>query len=234
MKVMILAAGKGERMRPLTEKVPKPLLPVGGKPLIEYLIESLNQAGFTDLVINHAWLGEQIEAALGDGSCFGSKIVYSAEGEPLNTAGGIIKALPLLGDSPFVLVNGDIWTDYSFSALKAYSNMEQLAHLVMVANPLQHPKGDYVLGSNGYLALSDRLQSIQESLTYSGIAVLHPKLFENIAVEKLPLATLYASAIKQKRVSAEYYEGEWSDIGTLDRLKELDAHLQQIETSKEI
>ncbi len=213
-------------MRPLTEKIPKPLLPVGGKPLIEYLIESLNNAGFTDLVINHAWLGEQVESALGDGSRFGSSIVYSDEGEPLNTAGGIIKALPLLGDKPFVLVNGDIWTDYSFSALKAYSSMKQLAHLVLVANPHQHPNGDYVLRPNGNLALIDSVQAIQDTLTYGGIAVLHPKLFENFSIEKLPLATLYESAIKQNKVSAEYFQGEWSDIGTVDRLKELDARLQ--------
>lgn len=226
MKAMILAAGKGERMRPLTEKTPKPLLPVGGKPLIEYLIESLNNAGFTELVINHAWLGDQVEAALGDGSRFGSNIVYSAEGEPLNTAGGIINALPLLGDEPFLVVNGDIWTDYSFAKLKAYSNIEDLAHLVMVTNPSQHPQGDYVLESDNYLSLRDSDQSSQETLTYCGIAVLHPKLFENFSVERLPLADLYEAAIRQKKISAEHYEGEWFDIGTVDRLKALDARLK--------
>lgn len=226
MKAMILAAGRGERMRPLTEKIPKPLLPVGGKPIIEYLIESLNTAGFTELVINHAWLGEQIVERLGDGTRYGSKIVYSAEGEPLNTAGGIINALPLLGDEPFVLVNGDIWTDYSFSSLKAYSSMEQLAHLVMVANPLQHPNGDYVLSDNGNLSLKESMQSIQTTLTYSGIAVLNPLLFKNLSIEKLPLANLYESAIQQEKVSAEYYQGLWSDIGTVERLHELEASLQ--------
>ncbi|MDC1435656.1 nucleotidyltransferase family protein [Gammaproteobacteria bacterium] len=226
MKAMILAAGKGERMRPLTEKTPKPLIPVGGKPLIEYLIESLNKAGFTDLVINHAWLGEQVELALGDGSRFGSNIVYSAENEPLNTAGGIIKALPLLGDEPFLVVNGDIWTDYSFSSLNVYSDLEELAHLVMVTNPPQHPLGDYVLDSNNYLSLRDPNLTTQEALTYCGIAVLHPKLFEGLSVEKLPLADLYEAAIKQKQISAEHYQGEWFDIGTVDRLKELNARLQ--------
>ena len=141
----------------------------------------------------------------------------------MDTAGGIIKALPLFAGEPFVLVNGDIWTDYSFADLKAYSNMEQLAHLVMVDNPLQNPFGDYVLGSSGSLSLID---SVQDALTYSGIAVLHPLLFENFSVGKLPLTTLYESAIKQQRVSGEYYKGEWSDIGTVDRLKELDASLQ--------
>lgn len=226
MKVMILAAGKGERMRPLTETIPKPLLPVGGKPLIEYLIESLNKAGFTELVINHAWLGEQVEKALGDGSRFGSSIVYSPEGTPLNTAGGIIKALPLLGDEPFLVVNGDIWTDYSFSKLKTYSNLEDLAHLVMVNNPPQHPLGDYVMDTNNYLSLRDPQQASQQTLTYCGISVLHPKLFQGLAVEKLPLAELYEAAIKQKRISAEHYQGEWFDIGTVDRLKALDASLQ--------
>ena len=225
MKVMILAAGMGVRMRPLTEKTPKPLLPIGGKPLIEYLIESLNEAGFTELVINHAWLGKQVEVVLGDGSRFGSKIVYSAEGEPLNTAGGIMKALPLLGEEPFVLVNGDIWTDYSFSTLKFYSSMEQLAHLVMVENPLQHPSGDYVLGTNGDLTLIDSSKIAKNTLTYSGISVLNPLLFEKIAVSNLPLATLFKSAIQQEKVSAEFYQGEWSDIGTVDRLNELNASL---------
>ncbi len=226
MKAMILAAGKGERMRPLTEKTPKPLLPVGDKPLIEYLIENLHKAGFTNLVINHAWLGDQIEAALGDGSRFGSSIVYSAEGEPLNTAGGIIKALPLLGDEPFLVVNGDIWTDYSFSTLKAYSNLEDLAHLVMVTNPSQHPLGDYVLDSDNYLSLKDPNQTSQETLTYCGIAVLHPKLFKDLAVEKIPLARLFKAAITQKQISAEYYQGEWFDIGTAGRLKKLNARFQ--------
>jgi N-acetyl-alpha-D-muramate 1-phosphate uridylyltransferase len=226
MKAMILAAGKGERMRPLTEKTPKPLLHVGGKPLIEYLIESLNQSGFTELVINHAWLGEQVEAVLGDGSRFGSSIVYSSENEPLNTAGGIIKALPLLRDEPFLIVNGDIWTDYSFSTLKAYSNLEELAHLVMVANPPQHPAGDYVLDSNNYLSLRDPDKTKEEALTYCGIAVLHPKLFQGLAVEKIPLARLFKTAIKQKQITAEYYQGEWFDIGTVARLKKLNTRFQ--------
>jgi len=227
MKAMILAAGKGERMRPLTVSTPKPLLSAGGKPLIEYLIESLCKAGFTDLVINHAWLGEQIEDALGDGSRFGVNIVYSAEGEPLNTAGGIIKALPVLGSEPFILVNGDIWTDYSFSALKAYSDMQQFAHLVMVPNPPQHSAGDYILEAKGGLKLKDSNLS-QETLTYSGIAVLHPQLFENLSVEKCPLAPLYEKAIKQGKASAEFYPGEWFDIGTVDRLKALDVKLSNL------
>jgi MurNAc alpha-1-phosphate uridylyltransferase len=223
---MILAAGKGERMRPLTEKVPKPLLPAGGKPLIEHLIESLNKAGFFELVINHAWLGEQVEAALGDGSRFGSSILYSAESEPLNTAGGIIKALPLLGEEPFLVVNGDIWTDYSFSRLKAFSGLDELAHLVMVDNPPQHLSGDYVLDSNSYLSLIDSNQTSQKTLTYCGIAILHPKLFQDIPLEKIPLARLFNAAIKQKKITAEHYQGEWFDIGTVSRLKKLNDRLK--------
>ena len=186
----------------------------------------LKQAGISDLVINHAWLGEQVESVLGDGSRFGVNIAYSAEGEPLNTAGGILKALPLLGEQPFVLVNGDIWTDYSFSALKSYSAMQELAHLVMVDNPQQHPEGDFVLNTDGELSLIDPDKALQKTLTYSGIAVLHPHLFDNMPIEKLPLSTLYESAIKQNKISAEYYQGEWSDIGTVDRLNELNANFQ--------
>jgi MurNAc alpha-1-phosphate uridylyltransferase len=225
MKAMILAAGKGERMRPLTENTPKPLLPAGGKPLIEYLIESLQQAGFSELVINHAWLGKQIEEALGDGSRFGLNIVYSPEGEPLNTAGGIINALPLLGNEPFVIVNGDIWTDYSFSSLKNYSDMQQLAHLVMVSNPPQHPEGDYVLDSEGHLNLKTP-GAQKTTTTYSGIAVLHPRLFENLSVKLIPLAPLFEAAIKQGKASAEFYQGEWFDIGTVERLNNLNLKLQ--------
>lgn len=230
MKVMILAAGKGERMLPLTRDTPKPLLQAGGKALIQHLLEKLAAAGFTDLVINHAWLGEQLEKALGDGSAFGVSIRYSAEHEALETAGGIIKALPLLGDKPFVVVNGDIWTDYSFSGLKRFSAMEQLAHLVMVSNPPQHPEGDYVLDGNR-LSLKDkitvRVSDACMALTYSGIAVLHPELFSNLPIQKLPLSPLFESAIKQGRVSAEFYRGEWFDIGTVERLDSLNKNLLQ-------
>ena len=212
-------------MQPLTQQTPKPLLPVGGKPIIQHIIEDLASAGFNDLVINHAWLGEQVEQMFGNGSQFGARIEYSAEGEPLETAGGIIKALPLLGEDPFVIVNGDIWTDYSFSTLEKYSDMEQLAHLVMVDNPLHHPEGDYVLKTN-CLSLKDSSHSKARALTYSGIAVLHPALFSNLPVQKLALAPLFVAAIKQKKISAEHHQGEWFDIGTVGRLQKLDDHLQ--------
>ena len=149
MKAMILAAGKGERLRPLTLHTPKPLVCVGGVPLIEYHLRALAVAGFTEIVINHAWLGQQIEDHLGDGSRFGVRIQYSAEGEPLETGGGIFKALPLLGDKPFAVVNGDIWTDYSFAGLRM--PLTGLAHLVLVGNPAHHPKGDFCLAGTQVL-----------------------------------------------------------------------------------
>ena len=143
MKAMILAAGKGERMRPLTLTTPKPLVRAGGVPLIEYHLRALAAAGFTDIVINHAWLGQQIEDYLGDGSRYGVSIQYSAEGEPLETGGGIFRALPLLGDEAFLVVNGDIWTDYDFSVL--HPSITGLAHLVLADNPAHHPTGDFSL-----------------------------------------------------------------------------------------
>ena len=224
MKAMILAAGKGERMRPLTESTPKPLLQVGGKALIQYHIERLVDSGFQEIVINHAWLGEQIEDFVRDGRQFGASVTYSAEGEPLETAGGIIKALPLLGDDPFVVVNGDIWTDYSFSELKDCADMQDLIHLVMVDNPPQHQAGDYCLGQDSRLAMNDSAFE-GDSLTYSGISVLRPELFRGIKVHKLPLVPLFDSAIQHGKASGEYYSGSWFDIGTVERLQALDAHL---------
>tara|TARA_R110000772_G_scaffold252833_1_gene368337 strand:- start:26 stop:727 length:702 start_codon:yes stop_codon:yes gene_type:complete len=229
MKVMILAAGKGERMLPLTLDTPKPLLTAGGKPLIQHLIEKLAAAGLTDIVINHAWLGDQLEAELGDGSRFGVSIQYSAEAEPLETAGGIIKALPLLGEKPFIIVNGDIWTDYPFSQLTKYSDMQELVHLVMVNNPAQHSAGDYLLDGNRLLlkdSVSAKDTANKKALTYSGIALIHPQLFSRLPARKMPLAPLYEAAIRQGKVSAEHYQGEWFDIGTVERLQALHDHLQ--------
>ncbi len=171
MKAMILAAGKGERLRPLTLHTPKPLVQAAGTPLIEYHVRALAAAGFTELVINHAWLGQQIEDYLGDGARFGLRIAYSSEGEPLETGGGIFKALPLLGDEPFAVINGDIFTDYPFAELRKPLN--GLAHLVLVNNPAHHPQGDFILQQGQvHDAAADG-----ECLTYSGIAVLHPRLF---------------------------------------------------------
>jgi len=219
MKAMILAAGKGERLRPLTLHTPKPLVRAGGTPLIEYHVRALAKAGFTELVINHAWLGGQIEAYLGTGNRFGVSISYSAEGEPLETGGGIHRALALLGDQPFAVVNGDIWTDYDFAALALPP--ERLAHLVLVNNPAHHPAGDFAL-AGGNIVEGDP----SAKLTYSGIAVLHPRLFADCTAGAFKLAPLLRRAMAAGHVSGEHYAGRWVDVGTHERLAEVDGILE--------
>lgn len=218
MKAMILAAGKGERLRPLTLHTPKPLVRAGGVPLIEYHIRALAEAGFSELVINHAWLGEQIEAYLGDGSALGVQIRYSPEGEPLETGGGIHRALPLLGEEPFLVVNGDIWTDYSFHGLRRRLN--GLAHLVLVDNPAHHPGGDFTLVDG--LVRDD----LSAALTYSGIAVLSPELFEGCTAGAFKLAPLLRKAMAAEKVSGERFAGRWVDVGTHERLAEVERLLE--------
>ena len=218
MKAMILAAGRGERMRPLTDQTPKPLLKVGGKPLIVWHLERLAKAGFKEVVINHAHLGVQIEQALGNGSAWGLTIQYSLETTALETAGGIVKALPLLGDTPFLVVNGDVFTEIDFGALQLVS--PSLAHLVMVDNPLQHPDGDFVLDS-GKVA-----DQGNHKLTFSGVGVYHPLLFVDIERgQAAKLAPLLKSAMAKGLVTGEYYQGVWHDIGTPERLTFLDKQL---------
>lgn len=218
MKAMILAAGRGERMRPLTDHTPKPLLKVGGKPLIVWHIERLVAAGFKDLVINHAHLGAQIENALGDGSQWGVRIQYSPEEIALETAGGIANAMPLLGDAPFLVVNGDVFTDIDFGALKLVS--PNVAHLVMVDNPPQHAAGDFAL-SGGKLGVDGT-----EKLTFSGVGVYQPKLFAGITRgEAAKLAPLLKAAMGQGFVSGSHHQGVWHDIGTPERLLALDSQL---------
>ncbi|ODB39397.1 mannose-1-phosphate guanylyltransferase [Pseudomonas mosselii] len=216
MRAMILAAGKGERMRPLTLHTPKPLVPAAGKPLIEYHLEALASAGIREVVINHAWLGQQIEDHLGDGSRFGLRIRYSAEGEPLETGGGIFKALPLLGDAPFLLVNGDVWTDYDFTGLNA--PLQGLAHLVLVDNPGHHGRGDFRL-ADGQVSDGDDAPG---TLTFSGISVLDPVLFEGCQPGAFKLAPLLRKAMADGRVSGEHYRGHWIDVGTLERLADVE------------
>lgn len=217
MKAMILAAGRGERMRPLTDHTPKPLLPVGGKPLIVWHIERLAAAGFRDLVINHAHLGDQIEAVLGDGSLFGVHIAYSAEAEALETAGGIANAMPLLGDAPFLVVNGDVYCDFDFSRVGQQPMDGVVAHLVLVDNPPQHPQGDFAL-EHGKLA-----EAGAEQLTFSGIGIYRPELFAGVVRgSKAKLAPLLRAEIAQGRISAEHYRGHWVDVGTPERLQALD------------
>ena len=232
MRAMILAAGRGERMRPLTDHTPKPLLPVGGKPLIVWHIARLVQAGITDLVINHAHLGQQIEDALGDGSQFGASLRYSPETTALETAGGITQALPLLGDQVFAVINGDIWCDYDFArlpelALKLASGND-LAHLVLVNNPEHHPKGDFPLRNGRLLPTQDlRLTTDDSAYTFSGIGLYRPELFAGLTRGvAAPLAPLLRAAIAAGQVSGEHHSGRWVDVGTPQRLNELDLALR--------
>jgi MurNAc alpha-1-phosphate uridylyltransferase len=225
MKAMILAAGRGERMRPLTDHTPKPLLQVGGKPLIEWHIENLARAGISDLVINHAHLGQQIEETLGDGSRFGVHIRYSAEHPAaLETAGGIAHALHLLGYQPFAVINGDIWCDYDFRHLSSQAGVlagsNDLVHLVLVNNPAHHPNGDFGLQDG-------RVTDSKPRLTFSGIGLYKPEVFlqldRNVAA---PLAPILRKQIALGRACGEHHAGRWLDIGTPQRLAELDNELR--------
>ncbi|SIR51415.1 MurNAc alpha-1-phosphate uridylyltransferase [Pseudomonas sp. B10] len=220
MKAMILAAGKGERMRPLTLTTPKPLVRAAGVPLIEYHLRALAAAGFNEIVINHAWLGQQIEDHLGDGSRFGLSIQYSPEGEPLETGGGIFRALSLLGDDAFLVVNGDIWTDYDLSVL--HQPINGLAHLVLADNPPHHPNGDFTL-------IDGKVQDGEpdaQTLTYSGIAVLHPQLFDGCSDGAFKLAPLLRNAMAKGEVTGERLKGHWVDVGTYERLAEAEALIE--------
>ncbi|MBK8814114.1 MAG: nucleotidyltransferase family protein [Methylococcaceae bacterium] len=220
MKAMILAAGRGERMRPLTDHTPKPLLPVAGKALIEHTIGQLVSAGFTEIVINHAHLGYQIEEKLGNGNALGADIVFSPEGDgALETAGGIVNALPLLGNDVFLVVNGDIATDFPFAKLRDVN--VDLAHLVLIENPVHHPQGDFGLDSTGRVVETDG-----EKFTFSGIGLYHPDLFKDTPPGKSKLAPILRAAMKADKVTGQYYSGFWMDIGTPDRLKELDNRLK--------
>lgn len=225
MKAMILAAGMGNRMRPLTLHTPKPLLEVGGKPLIVWHIEKLQKIGVTEIVINTAWLGEKLANTLGDGSQFGVTILWSHEGEGLETAGGIINALPLLGTDPFILVNGDVWTTMDFSTLLDVDLGDKQAHLVLVDNPPQHTKGDFILAND--LAYTFEQDQLGEALTYSGVAVLKPQMFVGLENGKRPLAPLLKQAMQQQQVSAEKMQAIWVDVGTPDRLEQLDQQIKQ-------
>ena len=219
MKAMILAAVKGERMRPLTEHTPKPLLRAGGHCLIEYHIQALRRAGIREIVINVSWLGEQIQQYLGNGERYAVRLIYSVEKpEPFETAGGIIAALPLLGNAPFLLVNGDIWTDYPFEQLRIPA--EKSAHIVLVANPPHHPHGDFFLEGGAVRTTGS------PRFTYSGIGVYDPRLFAGLAAGIRPLAPILCTAMERHEISGELYSGRWWDVGTPQRLHELDELLQ--------
>ncbi len=223
---MILAAGRGERMRPLTDRTPKPLLKAGGKALIEWHLAALARAGVTKIIVNTAHLGEQIESALGDGARYGVRIGYSREVTALETAGGIANALHLLGGAPFIVVNGDVVCDYPFAALRArgetMSRSSTLADLVLIDNPAHHPQGDFVLQG----------ECVQEEggekLTFSGIALYRPALFRDIqSGARAPLAPLLRTAMRAGAVRGEHYRGLWLDVGTQERLAEADRILSK-------
>lgn len=226
---MVLAAGRGQRMRPLTDATPKPLLSVRGKPLMQWMLEALRSGGCQDVVVNTAWLGDQISAVFGEqpaqSNLRGLRIAYSHEGrdfgQALETAGGIARALPLLGSEPFLVVNADVYSDYDFAALTRLDLQDSLAHLVLVDNPPQHPRGDFAFAAGRVREAGERL------LTYSGIGVYAPRLFAGIPREaKVALAPLLRKAIASDRVSGEHYPGRWHDIGTAERLSALDAQLK--------
>jgi len=219
MKAMILAAGRGERMRPLTDELPKPLLQAGGHALIDYHLHALAAAGIREVVVNLSWLGERIRGVLGDGARYGLRVSFSEEGPvPLETGGGIERALPLLGTGAFLVVNGDIWTDQPFAVLRAPSG--SLAHLLLVANPGHHPLGDFALGPGG------RIVRGGERLTYAGSGLFDPALFAGCAPGRFPLKPLLDRALDAGRLTGQRLEGHWVDVGTPARLAELDARLR--------
>ena len=225
MRAMILAAGHGKRMRPLTDHLPKPLLEVGGKPLIVWHIENLKHAGVQDIVINKGWKGFKLPRLLGDGSHWNVNLHYSDEQStgPLETAGGIHHALPLLGSEPFIVVNGDIWSHYPYENLKLAKN--DLAHLVLVDNPEHNPTGDFSLKSNR------AYDQGKPSLTFSGIGCYRRELFSSLKEEKAALAPLLRIAMQHKKVSGEYFSGDWQDIGTPKRLARLNQSLLEAQDS---
>ncbi|MFW1760240.1 N-acetylmuramate alpha-1-phosphate uridylyltransferase MurU [Acinetobacter calcoaceticus] len=225
MKAMILAAGLGNRMRPLTLYTPKPLLEVGGKPLIVWHIEKLKKIGVTEIVINSAWLADKLISSLGDGSQFGVDIRWTREDEGLETAGGIINALPLLGTDPFILVNGDVWTTMDFDVLRHIKLNDDLAHLVLVDNPKQHPEGDFTLFDGRTFTFDQHVKG--ENLTFSGVSVIHPKLFDGLEPGKRPLAPLLKQAMQNQKISGEKLKGAWVDVGTPERLMELDLQIRE-------
>ncbi len=220
MRVMILAAGVGERMRPLTEQTPKPLLQVAGRSLIEHHIARLATAGYREIVINVSHLARQIIDFCGDGKRWGVSIRYSREETPLETAGGIHHALPLLGRQPFLVVNGDIWIDYDFGQLRSYRPApDEHAHLVLVRSPPQHPRGDFLLDPEGWVRARPQGET---GLTYAGVGLYTPRFFAAMSPGKLPLRPLLDAAIELSQVTGEYHPGDWEDVGTPERLRQLD------------
>lgn len=227
VKAMILAAGEGRRMRPLTDKLPKPLIRVGGQPLIERHLIRLRESGFTEIVVNVSYLGEQLEQFLGNGEEWDLKIIVSREPEPLETAGGIKRALPLLGDEPFLVVSGDIYTEFDFAHIRNTVLGENLAHLVLVENPPHHRAGDFglegerVVAESAGIILADPVKQANPNFTYAGIGVYCRSFFDSCNLAKIPLKPLMLSAANSKKLTGEFFAGFWTDVGTPDRLKAL-------------
>lgn len=218
-----MAAGRGERLRPLTDTLPKPLAPVAGKPLIVYHLEALAKAGIRDVVINLSWLGDRIKDALGDGHDYGVRIRYSEEGPvPLETAGGIFNALPLLGSEPFLVVNGDVWTDIDFGLLALDDASE--ASIVLVPNPTHNSRGDFALDGDTVI---DR-DGASQSYTYSGVGMYRPEFFSGCSPGRFPLLPLLKRAIAARRLRGQLHQGEWCDVGSIERLRELDSRVRSI------
>lgn len=227
MKAMILAAGLGQRMRPLTDHLPKPLLPVAGKPLLQYHLENLQAAGIRELVINLAYLGGKIREFVGDGSRWGLTVSYSEESEPLETGGGLLHALPLLGEQPILLINGDVWSDISIAELcNRVAGEASAGHLVLVPNPVFHPAGDFFLSQDG--ALIAPQGQAERRFTFAGISILSPALIADYPQKrrKFPLVEVLRQAIEQGQLTGEVYTGGWSDVGTPERLQQLEGVLQ--------
>lgn len=222
MKAMLLAAGRGERLRPITDSLPKPLVAVGGRPLIAWHLTALARAGIREVVINTSWLAEALRAALGDGSEYGVSITWSDEGPvPLETGGGILRAVPLLQPGPFLVVNADVWTDIDFATLALEEGA--LAHLVLVPNPPHNVRGDF--GLEGDLVVNRD----SERFTYSGVAIFRPEFFAGCTAERFPLLPLLNRGIAAGRVRGELHRGAWSDVGTAERLAELEARLAALQ-----
>ena len=221
MRAMILAAGLGKRMQPLTANLPKPLLKVAGKTLIEHQIERLVAGGVSGIVINHFYLGGMIEELLGNGSKYGTSISYSREPIRLETAGGIIKALPKLEDDCFIVTNADIWTDFDFSSLQAVDGVERLAHLVLVENADHNPHGDFYIDEKG--RVHEDHSARDQRLTFSGISVMHKNLFKDFPIQPRSMVPLLQEAMLDDQVSGEVFEGMWMDIGTPERLREINS-----------
>jgi N-acetyl-alpha-D-muramate 1-phosphate uridylyltransferase len=222
VRAMVLAAGRGVRLRPLTDTLPKPLVQVGGRPLIAWHLEALARAGVREVVINLSWLGERLRAALGDGGDFGVHLSYSEEGPvPLETGGGILHALPLLGPEPFLVLSGDIWTDIDFARIRL--EPDAYAHLVLIANPPHHPRGDFGL-EDGVVVERD-----SERLTYANVGLYRPEFFAGCAAGRFPLIEPLRRAIAARRVRAEVHAGEWRDVGTPERLRDLELRLARVQ-----